>query len=562
MWIKCREKAVLYALDKNSFNYGTLLLLKGRPSFLQNQKNPHAFDYALFLQRKGIYLQAFCQQGNYKFAGEDHSPYFKYGILSVGDFFEDLLIKNIKNERELNIIKAMVIGRRNEVTPEMEYVYEATGTSHILAVSGLHIGIIFLVAKFIFGIAKRRGLKWLYYCAIILSIWIFATITGLSPSVFRASLMLSFLLGAEMLQRRSNIYNSILSSAFCILLVSPNLIYSVSFQFSYMAVLGIVYLYKMIYTLIYVENRILNFFWQITALSFSVQIATFPINIHYFHHFPALFPLTNLVAIPAATAIVIGSLLLFMTSFIKPLVSVVAFVLERIVFIYNEIMVQISSWTIASIDDLSLKGIYVFLLLALTFLLVRFIELRRIRFFAAFTLLLVFTSIYIFIDHLSKATQKQVNVYAVKNCTYIDVFHGNTCYSNIKSLNEQEKRDTYYNVKPNRQHHQISVVKSLSELSNSGAIGKNPVFVLDGKSFLLLKEPISLLRMQSVVYFDFVIVGKSSLFLLNNILDRISVNHLIVDGSVSEFDLEKLTLTKHVHKTHAVIQQGAFVISI
>jgi len=126
--------------------------------------------------------------------------------------------------------------------------------------------------------------------------------------------MITIFLLAEMSSRKSNIYNSILVSAFGLLLFDPNLLFSVSFQLSYSAVFGIIYLYNKIYKLAYFKNSLVNFFWKITVLSISAQIATSPITVYYFHQFPTLFLLTNLIAIPTAAIVIVGSILLLLTS--------------------------------------------------------------------------------------------------------------------------------------------------------------------------------------------------------------------------------------------------------
>jgi competence protein ComEC len=373
-WSELDEEAIMYAGGEKIYKYGDMLMIKSNPYLLERQKNPHAFDYTLYLQRKGIFFQAYSDATNTVLLKEDQLRDFEYWTLRMGDIFERMLARFIHRDRELNIARAMILGRRNEITPEMEYVYESTGTSHILAVSGLHVGIIFLIiSRLLKPLKSRKGLKWIYYSVIIVSIWAFAVLTGLSPSVKRAALMFTFIMIAEMLNRNHNIYNTLLASAFCILLVTPTLIYSVSFQFSYMAVLGIVFLFKKIYRLIFVENRLLDFFWQITALSFSVQIATFAINIHYFNHFPVLFPITNLFAIPVAMAVVLGSLIIFFTSFIPAVPNILGFILQSCIWFYNEIMIVLSNREITSIEGLTLKTPYVLLLILLAFTLTLFL---------------------------------------------------------------------------------------------------------------------------------------------------------------------------------------------
>jgi competence protein ComEC len=310
-WQPLNSKAILYNLDSNIFTYGDVIMIKGRPAFLERQKNPNAFDYALFLNRKDIYLQAFCREEISVLLDENKRSSIRYLAMRIGDVFEDILSQYLSGTRELNMARAMVIGRRNQITPEMEYVYEATGTSHILAVSGLHVGIIFLVDFHCFQIFQTERAKMdvlfsyiIFHLVLCSYYWFFAICTSCSIDAIICCSCRDDPSEEQYLQYLA---------CFCILylLFSPNLIFSVSFQFSYMAVLGIVYFYKKIYAFLYLKNPVFDFFWQITVLSISVQLATFAINIYYFHSFPALFFLTNLFAIPTAILVVIGSLTIF-----------------------------------------------------------------------------------------------------------------------------------------------------------------------------------------------------------------------------------------------------------
>lgn len=374
--------------------------------------------------------------------------------------------------------------------------------------------------------------------------------------------MFTFVLVAEMSNRKSNIYNTILASAFCILVYNPNLLFSVSFQFSNLTVLGIVLLFKKIYNLLYVKNKLLDFFWQITALSFSVQLATFSINIFYFHQFPALFPITNLFAIPMAMTVVIGSLLIFFTSFLAPVSAFLGYILEKCVFFYNEIILFFSRLSITSIEDLSLKGKYVFLIILLVFFLVRFLELRRIYLFRIFTFLLVATSMVVFIDHKNRVQQEKVFIYSVKNKFYMDVFYGKTCYSNVNSISRIARKDIYYNILPNRKFNLITDVKSIYKLKTYSNIGKNKLFVLGNHIFLELSGPMNTLTSKDIVI-DYLIVGKSGLPYLKNTLETTIVKNLVLDGTIKAH--EKNQLKNNGSKeiiVHDTITDGPFVLSI
>jgi competence protein ComEC len=562
-WLPLNTKAILYNLDSNIFTYGDIVLIKGRPAILERQKNPHAFDYALFLNRKDIYLQAFCREDISVLLDENKRGSIRYLAMRIGDVFEDILSQCLSGTRELNMARAMVIGRRNEITPEMEYVYEATGTSHILAVSGLHVGIIFLVISFVFKFAKRKGLKWIYYSTLLFSIWSFALITGFSPSVRRAALMLSFIVVAEMIHRKSNIYNTLLASAFCILLFSPNLIFSVSFQFSYMAVLGIVYFYKKIYAFLYLKNRVLDFFWQITVLSVSVQLATFAINIYYFHSFPALFFLTNLFAIPTAIVVVIGSLSIFSTSFLPYIPELLGLMVEKWIFVYNEIMVFFSHLELTSIEGLSLKGVVVLFTIIVVFVLARFIELRKLTIFRFFTAALCLLAAIVLYDNYVMSRQVELVVYATNHQRYVDVFVGNTCYSNISKPQNEEQEAVNFNIQPNRDFHLIRDLNSLNDLSSARSVGENDLLMLDNTSILFINDTQGLSAKLHGLQIDCVVVGKQTIRWLEEDVDSFTFKNIVLDGSLPSWEIADITnkLPAGV-QIYAVDREGAFVLRI
>ena len=116
-WNQIQKNAILYFSDEinANFNYGDQILIKGSPSFLENQKNPFAFDYALFLQRKGIFLQDYISTRDFIVVNQSRNSSILYWNLRIGDYFEDILSRYISSERELNMARAMVIGRRAEI---------------------------------------------------------------------------------------------------------------------------------------------------------------------------------------------------------------------------------------------------------------------------------------------------------------------------------------------------------------------------------------------------------------------------------------------------------------
>jgi competence protein ComEC len=328
-----------------------------------------------------------------------------------------------------------------------------------------------------------------------------------------------------------------------------------------MAVLGIVFFYTKIYKLIYVKNRIIDFFWQITALSISVQLATFAISIHYFHHFPALFLITNLFAIPTAIIVVLGSLLIFTFSFIPFLSQMIGFALENWVNIYNDVMFYLSKFSVTSIEGVYLKGIYVYLIILVLFLFVRTIETRKIWIFKLFTYSLILVTIVVFVDHYRSAFQKKLIVYDVKDRIYTDVFIGNKCYSNV--LLDSSDSDVDYNILPNRRYHLISEIRSMDDFHGSRSFKGNQLIMINNKSFLFLIKPQSLNINSDIIEIDYLILGSTAIKHLDKIANDFNAKNLIIHGNWKKFQLNDLKKSRWSEsKFHVIEYDGAFSYSI
>ena len=455
------------------------------------------------------------------------------------------------------MVKAMVIGRRDEITSEMEYVYNATGTSHILAVSGLHVGIVFLIFSRLFKFMNYGKLRWFYLTLIVMMIWSYALITGLSPSVMRASTMISIVLLADASWRKSNIYNSILVSAFLLLLLDSNLIYSVSFQLSYVAVFGIVFLYNRIYRLLFIKNRLLNFFWKITVLSISAQMATFPLTIYYFHQFPLFSLITNLLAIPTAGLVVIGSLCLIVTSFIEPVPNLIGKLMEICISIYNEVMLFISSLEYTLIEDVHLKPYAVFLIFFSLLLIARFIvnyKLSNLKYLIIILFVLVASK---FLDYGIRSSQSKIIFYDVPGKSYYDVYLGRKCYTNVKEGSDE----LFYNVIPSRDFNLISEVNEIGECPFSKIIGDNLLIYFNGTSILLLADIDDLSKQSEDIIFNYVFINKSSRNFAPIILQKFKIDHIIFDASIRHATIEKISKDIDLKiNTYSIAEQGALEI--
>lgn len=565
-WINFNHDAILYFMNDTfkDFDYGDKLLIKGHPTYLEDQKNPYAFNYALYLQRQGIYLQDFISKNDFTLTNEHHGASLRYLSLYIGDYFESILAKYISSSREFNMIKAMLLGRRDEITPEMEYVYASSGTAHVLAVSGLHVGIVYLIFSSIFKFLKGSKINFIYYGINLCAIWSFAFITGMSPSVQRAATMLSFIIIADLSKRKSSIYNTILVSAFFILLFSPNLIFSVSFQLSYAAVFGIVYGYKQIYRLFYIKYKVLDFFWKITVISLAAQMATAPITIYYFKQFPVLFPLTNLVAIPTASVLIIGGFLLFITSPLGIVPTIIGYLLDGWTYAYNELLIYISRLSFATVENLYLKPTSVFFIICCVILMLQFLFTRKLYFFRYFSFFLVILSGFVIMDHYQKSSQREVIFYHVNNTCYFDIYQGKNCFTNVKLTNAEIEKEVSFNITPSRKYHLIKNVYDLTKLGIVRQIGSNTLIHWNDESILVLHDLNSLTKKHTDIPIDHLIIGKEMIRNLTEIQKAIKIKNLILNStiSLSYSEIVLRQLEGNNIRIHSIKKDGAYRICI
>lgn len=221
---------------------------------------------------------------------------------------------------ELAIISALTLGDKSQLTPEIKASYSATGASHVLAVSGLHVGIVYLIIFTLLAhLLPGEAMKRVRIPVTLAFLWGYAFITGLSPSVVRASIMLTLVAFGDAIGRKSTTANTVLASAFCMLLYQPRYLTDIGFQLSYAAVFSIILWQDKIYKTFVFKPLLWDKIWSLTSVSIAAQIGTLPIVLFHFHHFSNTFWISGLIVIPAATILLYGTLLLMLCTPFPPL---------------------------------------------------------------------------------------------------------------------------------------------------------------------------------------------------------------------------------------------------
>jgi competence protein ComEC len=301
--------------DDSTFEIGSQL--KFKTTLIKNSlpKNPYQFNYSEYLNNKQIYAQVYCDKSEIK-----KSPLVIKDIWYYSSKLRSRIIQNLKknkfNETELNVAVALIMGQQQAIDPEIVQDYQYAGAVHILSVSGLHIGFILLFITFLLKpLPNTTQNSFIKLLIIILALILFGIIAGLAPSVVRSIVMFSFVAIGKHLKRADNIYHTLLVSILIILLFEPYFLFDVGFQLSYVALFFIVWLQPLLVLIWSPKNRIFKYIWDILTVSFAAQIGTLPLSIYYFHQFPGLFFITNIVIIPIISFIMlIGVLVMFLAA--------------------------------------------------------------------------------------------------------------------------------------------------------------------------------------------------------------------------------------------------------
>lgn len=275
-----------------------ILLAKTQFKDLIPPLNPHQFDYKNYLKKKHIYHQLFLSNNElFKVSNEKHTI---YGYASSFREMINVKLDQLNFDPDVTaIINALLLGQRQDISKEIYDSYTQAGAIHILAVSGLHVGIILFLLNFLFKPIEqfRHGIH-IKTVLLVAILWGFAIVAGLSASVVRAVTMFTIVAIALNLKRPTNVYNTLAISMFFLLLVKPTFLFDVGFQLSYLAVFAIVIIQPMLFNSWSIKNRVIKFFWSVFTVSIAAQIGVLPISLYYFHQFPGLFLISNMVIIP------------------------------------------------------------------------------------------------------------------------------------------------------------------------------------------------------------------------------------------------------------------------
>ena len=288
---------------------GDILIIKCIPVEITNRGNPNEFDYRFFMENQHIRYYAFINRSDIlRHSTPHHRKLIHTALITREKIINMFRERGIKGER-LALVSAITLGQKSMLDPEQKLNFIKAGVMHIMAVSGLHA---IILSLFVFNILFfMKGRYNIFRVAItVLILWSFAFVTGLTPSVLRATLMFTFLQSGKLLKRPANNINSVLASAFFLIIIKPSVIFDAGFLLSYSAVLYIICFYNSLYMLIAFKNWFVDKIWQSATVTIVAQAGTLPLTIMLFNRFPTYFILANITIVPVSNLLIITGCLI------------------------------------------------------------------------------------------------------------------------------------------------------------------------------------------------------------------------------------------------------------
>ncbi|MEX1203487.1 MAG: ComEC/Rec2 family competence protein [Ferruginibacter sp.] len=572
MWVLNGEKQhkvagnILLYFSKDSsppvLKYGDLILIKRPLQAISNSGNPGAFDYKRYAAFQLLYHQLFLKNEHWVPLKQSSIDPFPHFLFEARASVLNNLKKYLSNEdKELGIAEALLIGYKEDLDKDLVQAYTNTGVVHIIAISGLHLGLIFVVLSWLFnrtpGLKKSRHIK-----AVLLlgSLWLFALLTGGSASVLRSAVMFTVIVLGKYYFKQSSIYNSLAASAFILLCYNPYFLWDVGFQLSYLAVLGIVLLQKHIYRAYYFRYGIVRKIWEMMSVTLAAQMGAFPICIYYFHQFPNLFLFTNMLAVPLSTIILFGEILLLILSWIPLLANGLGMLLGWLIRSMNNAILyfdelSFSVWEPIYASVFSTWVLYALLVAICSYL----IQKKRKVLIASIALLLLFAGLQTK-KYIELQSQQTMIVYHVTGKQAVDfIVQDRYLFVGDSSIRADTLLQQYH-LKPSRTSMLASKeVNSLERLSSDGTSWQ-----FYDKKIWMLNESLSQKDIKEPEKLDVLLLSKNARVLIADLLQRAQPTIVVFDASNSlwKIDQWKKECEALNLRFHSVNEQGAFILII
>lgn len=562
-WLPVQGNLLLY-FRKNKLppdiSFGSQLLIQKNLQPITNSGNPGAFDYRQYCAFQDIHHQVFLQDGEYWLLATKGLPSFTNALICTQIKLLTILRKWIPGKKEQGVAEALLIGYREDLDKDLVQAYSNTGVVHIIAISGLHLGMIYgLLLVLLKPFRKYKAIRIIRPAMLLLVLWGFSFLAGMAPSILRSVVMFSFIIIGESLGRRTQILNTLAASAFCLLIYNPYFLWDVGFQLSYTAVTSIVIFMQPIYRSIYLENPLLRNLWQLNAVTLAAQILTLPVVLYYFHQFPNLFLFTNFIAVPLSGFILYGELFLLL---VHKLIFVNEFTGKMIAFLIhqlNQLIENTHRLPFAVTGNISFNLAQVLLLYVVLIGFTAWINTKKPM--ALIAALSAFMGIYCIraISVMAQKQQHKLVVYNIPRMQAMDIIEGrNFLFRGSPQLQDKTSMANYH-LAPARLFFGISQPDQLKHTQVAGNIiagARKTVLVVDG--------PLTGSLPAEKIPVDIIILSGNPRLHLSQLTQRFICAQYVFDSSNPLWKIQywkKDADSLHL-RHHTISEQGAFEVDL
>ena len=535
-WYQVEGDILLYFKKDASIpniHYGSQILITKNITSILSSGNPGGFDYARYCGFQDIYYQGFLKDDTYLILPTKKTNWFTEWLINIRTNVLKILKKNIKNPNELSIAEALLIGYRDELDKSLVSAYSNTGVVHIIAISGLHLGMIYGLMLFVFKPFNR--FKWSKIAkpiTIVFVLWMFSFIAGMAPSILRSAIMFSCIAVGESFGKRSNIYNGLAVSAFIILLINPFSLWDVGFQLSYLAVLSIVVFSPYIKKWVYYKNKLLAGFWELNAITLSAQILTLPIVLYHFHQFPLLFLFTNIFAVPWSGFVLYAELLLLIFSWWQSAATIIGIAIQWMIEVMNTFILNVDGLSFVVLESLQISiQQAIILFAAIIGFSVGMIQKKAKAMLLGLFFVMCFFGIRC-VDFINKQQQQKIIVYNVPSHTAIDLIEGRKHQFIGDSILNGDGFLNNFHIKPSRILYRTSEVNFLNNI-----IYDNNFIITKNKKIVVINAPIY--YDGEKIQVDAIIITKSPKLYIKQLAEIFDCKQYVFDGSNSIFKITK-----------------------
>ena len=540
--------------SSESLRYGDKVVFSGMVTPYEDPKNPNQFDYKNYQALHHIFHRVYLPRGDWRVVATDQGNPILAKIYSVRTYFLSLIMQTVHGSTELAVATAIMLGYRDYISDEVMQVYSGSGVLHVLSVSGLHVAVLYYVLSILLGwMDRKRELEILKGVIVIVIMLFYAGLTGLSPPVLRSVWMFALITIARLLDRDVSMYNVLGVSCLVLLIWDPYYAADVGFQLSYIAVVGIVYLYPMLHKLLpelsfnfrkpfgfvgRVLKYLYDFVWGLICVSIAAQIATFPISLYYFHNFPNFFLLSNLLVIPLSNFVLISGMVLFAVGWCHWLLGIAGWIFDHLLIVLNRVVFWVDGLPFALSRGLVVSIFEMVLFYIVIMMVCWFIADRRAKVLLTTLVFVLILCTAFSIGSIKHDRTQKLMVYDIPGKKAIAFIMQRKVYYDFDTGVINNEMLMRYNIRDHWWHCGVGEERSMDSANIGIQSPYGMMYSVNGKRILVINKELKI-RRTAKLKADIVIISGNNKSTIDEIMKCVDLRELVFDSSCRPHQVKK-----------------------